>query len=78
MRRVLVVAAVALVLPAALARPDAETYTPPAGGYSVKFPAKPQETTRKVNAGGMEVELRLATYATSRGEAYMTSVSPAV
>jgi hypothetical protein len=77
MRRVLVVAAVAVVLPAALARPDAETYSPSGGGYSVKFPGRPQETTRKVKAGGGEVEVRVATYATSRGEAYMTSVTPA-
>jgi hypothetical protein len=77
MRHLLVVAAVAVLLPAALARPDAETYSPHDGGYTVKFPGKPQETTRKAKADGREVELRLATYATSRGEVFVTAVSPA-
>lgn len=76
MRRVLVVAAVAFFLPVALARSDGETYTPAVGGYTVKFPGKPQETTRKVKAGRVELEVRVASYATAKGEAYLTSVTP--
>lgn len=73
MRRLLVVIAAAAFLPAALARPDAEVYAPKDGGYSAKFPGKPMERTLKIKSDGGDISIRLADYATSRGEVYGSS-----
>jgi hypothetical protein len=73
MRRLLVVIAAAAFLPAALARPDAETYAPKDGGYSVKFPGKPMELTQKPKTGAGDLDVKMAVYATSKGEAFVTA-----
>jgi hypothetical protein len=69
----MVVAAAALFLPAALARPDVETYAPKDAGYSVKFPGKPKERTLKTKSAGSDIELKLADYATQKGDLYGVS-----
>lgn len=73
MRRVLVVIAAAAFLPAALARPDAEAYSPKDGGYTVKFPGKPAEVTQKPKTPAGELEVKLAVYSTGKGEAFVTA-----
>jgi hypothetical protein len=73
MRRVLVVMTVVVCLPAALARPDGETYAPKDAGYSVKFPGKPMELTQKPKTPAGDIEVKMAVYATSKGEAFVTA-----
>lgn len=73
MRRVLVLMAVVVFLPAALARPDPETYAPKDAGYSVKFPGKPMELTQKPKTPAGDIEVKMAVYGTSKGEAYATA-----
>jgi hypothetical protein len=72
-RRLLVVITAAAFLPAALARPDAETYAPKNGGYSAKFPGKPMELTQRAKTPAGEIDVRMAVYATSKGEGYVTA-----
>lgn len=73
MRRVLVVLAAAAFLPAAVAGPGAETYTPKDGGYSAKFPGKPMEVAQKPKTPAGELDVQLAVFATSKGEAFVTA-----
>ena len=73
MRRVLVVFAAVVFLPAALARPDAESYAPKDGGYTVKFPGRPREGTQRVKSPRGVIEVRMADYANNKGDAWVAA-----
>jgi hypothetical protein len=61
-----------LFLSAGFARQPA-AYTSKEGGYSVRFPGKPKETTQTTRTELGELKLATATYATTDGSAYMVT-----
>ena len=64
-----------LVLAGGLA--PGEEYAPDGGNFSIRFPGKPKESTptAKTKNGELEVEVHIATFANSDGNAYMVSYS---
>lgn len=64
---------VALLLPAATAARADERYTPRDGGFAVRFPGEPKESTQKAKSPLGELKVFTATYATSDGNVYLVS-----
>ncbi len=54
-------------------QPTLEEYAPEGGGFSVRFPGKPKESTQSPKSELGEVTVHTATFATSDGNVYMVS-----
>lgn len=58
-----------------IGQPALEDYAPEGGGFSVRFPGKPKESTQPAKSDLGEVTVHTATFASSDGNVYMVSYS---